>query len=197
MADPGRLKELLRPGMEMYLTPVSGERRKTEYDVVLVKKGEVLVSLDSRLPNKLFASSFKAGLFKDFACFERINPEVKAGSSRLDFMLESAHQSCYVEVKSVNLVVNGCAYFPDAPTARGSRHLQELRRIVSCGYRAAVVFIIQRVDAEAFAPNEVTDPVFAQNLREAAVHGVEMYAYRCHVDLKNVWIEGVVPIHLQ
>ena len=197
LADPGRLKELLQPGAEIYLTPRAGPDRRTTFDVVLVRYDSVLVSVDSRLPNRIFALAVETGELPEFTGYSIVRPEVRVGGSRLDFLLEGEEQlPCYVEVKSVTLVVEGEARFPDAPTARGARHLEELAKLKAQGCRAAVVFLIQREDALRFAPNEDTDPHFAASLRRVVTQGVEIVAYRCRVDLKTVRIMGPVEVTL-
>ncbi|MDN5326765.1 MAG: sugar fermentation stimulation protein [Moorella sp. (in: firmicutes)] len=198
LADPGRLTELLLPGAEVYLAPASRQGdRKTAYDVVLLRQNGTFISLDSRLPNRLFAAALQAGSLEPFKDYRLLATEVRAGSSRLDFLLQGEGQPpCYVEVKSVTLVRGGLALFPDAPTARGSRHLRELMALHSRGYRAAAVFIIQREDAISLAPNEVTDPCFASTIREAAAAGVEIYAYRCHIDPATASLIAPVMVKL-
>ncbi|HBT46751.1 MAG TPA: DNA/RNA nuclease SfsA [Peptococcaceae bacterium] len=197
LADPGRLAELLQPGTQLYLAPRVAPGRKTEFDVVLVRHGEILVAVDSRLPNKIFAQAVRAGEISEFQGYSNIRPEVKVGPSRLDFLLAGEGRvPCYVEVKSVTLVVGKEARFPDAPTTRGSRHLKELAKLRVQGFRAAVVFLIQRQDAQQFAPNEETDPLFARTLREVAGLGVEVLAYRCQVDIKEIRLSNRVEINL-
>lgn len=197
LADPGRLKELLQPGAEIYLTPKAGPGRKTFFDLALVRYNGVLVSVDSRLPNRIFAQAIKTGGLPEFSGYKIIKPEVKCGESRLDFLLEGEGQPpCYVEVKSVTLVVEGEARFPDAPTLRGARHLEELANLRKQGCRAAVVFLIQREDVLCFAPNEETDPHFAATLRKVVGQGVEAIAYRCKVDFNGVGIIGPVEVKL-
>ncbi|MBE3582288.1 MAG: DNA/RNA nuclease SfsA [Thermoanaerobacteraceae bacterium] len=197
LADPGRLVELLQPGVELYLTRREVPARRTQFDVVLARHGEVLVALDSRLPNKVFAQAVRSGELPEFEGYDRLQPEVRVGDSRLDFLLTAPGKPpCYVEVKSVTLVIDGEGRFPDAPTTRGSRHLQELMGLKARGYRAAVVFLIQREDAGRFAPNEGTDPLFARTLRQAAGLGVEVWAYRCRVDLKEIRLGRRVEVNL-
>ncbi|MGI9862611.1 DNA/RNA nuclease SfsA [Moorella naiadis] len=209
LADPGRLTELLQPGAELYLAPVtSWQGRKTALDVALLRQGDTFISLDSRLPNRLFAVAFQAGRLEPFKNYRELQAEVRAGSSRLDFLLREGKEQggrpvrrelppCYVEVKSVTLVTDDrVALFPDAPTSRGSRHLRELMALRSEGYRAAMVFIIQREDAVSFAPNGATDPLFARTLGEAAAAGVEIYAYRCHITLEAADLGDPVAIRL-
>lgn len=176
----GRLGELLLPGAEVQLRSSSNPQRKTAWDLMLVKTGETWVSLDSRLPNYLVGQLLRNEALAPFPGATDIKPEYVYGESRLDFAFTDGDgQRTLVEVKSVTLVEDGVAMFPDAPTLRGTRHLRELARAVGEGYRAAVLFIVQRDDATSFAPNHRTDPAFAGALREAEEAGVEIYAWKC------------------
>jgi sugar fermentation stimulation protein A len=195
--NSGRLKELLAPGAEVFLAEKKASHRVTAYDLALVRHGERLVSVDAHLPNKVVEQALRQGLLEPFAGWEEINREYNYGHSRIDFRLRFVNQACFIEVKSVTLVNDGTAMFPDAPTARGTKHLQELAGAVAEGYRAAALFLIQRDDARAFAPNDATDPVFGAALRAAAGAGVEVYAYRCRVTLEGISVEGQVPVKLQ
>ncbi|HEY75497.1 MAG TPA: DNA/RNA nuclease SfsA [Thermoflexia bacterium] len=188
LPNSGRLGGLLVPGRRCYLVPRSSPGRRTPYDLLLVAHAGVLVSVDARLPNPLFAEAVAAGRLAPFAGVTRVAREVRHGGSRIDFRLEGAWGTCWVEAKSVTLVEDGVALFPDAPTGRGRRHLEDLITLVREGHRAAVVFVVQRPDARAFAPNGRTDPAFARMLAEAAAQGVEVYAYRCRVTRKAISI---------
>ncbi len=197
IADPGRLEELLFPGAIVYLSRAQRGNartpRKTKYDLVLVDHNGILVSVDSRVPNELVYHALKLGFFKELREYKRITRESTYGNSRFDFRLStgSADESgaapaieapdCLVEVKSVTLIEDNIALFPDAPTVRGARHLRELATAVSQGLRAMAVFVIQREDAEYFAPNATMDPEFAEALRTAAGAGVEVTAVKCSI----------------
>ena len=197
VANSGRLQELLDPRNKMLLAPVADRgRRKTRYDLALVEVDGVLVSADARLPNALVREAIEAGCLPELGGFDRIAQEVTFEDSRLDLVLSGRAGACYVEVKSVTLVRDGVALFPDAPTVRGRKHLLSLGRAVRQGHRAAVVFVIQRSDASSFSPNETADPEFYRALRDAAKGGVEAYAYRCAVDRTSVEISDAVPVRL-
>ncbi len=193
--NSGRLHDLFIPGRPVWLHPAANPARKTPYDLKLVQMPEALVSIDARLPNPLFAEAVAAGRLPEFSCHE-IRPEVRYGDSRLDFRLLGPEGVCWVETKSVTLVTDGVACFPDAPTARGSRHLRELMDIVQNGERAAVVFIVQRQDAQSFAPAASVDPLFAQTLARAAASGVEIRAYVCRVDMTEILLDRAIPVNL-
>ncbi len=176
-----RAHELLLPGARVLLAPCPGAHRVTAYDLVMTYHGDTLVSVDSRVPNRLLDGELRAGAVPEFAGWTYQRAEVVLGESRLDFLLQRGEARCWIEAKSVTLVVDGVALFPDAPTARGARHLRELAAARARGDRAAAVFIIQRDDARRFAPNRACDPDFAVALDAAAVAGVEIVARTCRV----------------
>jgi len=191
--NSGRLWDLFIPGRPLWLIPRSQEGRKTAYDLVLVKLASTLVSVDARLPNRLFLEALTCGLLEGFPRAE-IETEVSLGDSRFDFRLRDSRKICWVETKSVTLVEKGLALFPDAPTSRGRKHIQALVHALSAGAEAAVVFVVQRPDAERFAPNPEADPQFAQWLQEAATLGVMVRAFRCRVNLEEITIWDEIPV---
>lgn len=194
VANSGRLRELLYPGAEVYLEDKRGLQRITPYDLSLVKFKGRFVSVDARVPNKVVAEAVNSGQLEEFNGYLVAKSEVKYGDSRLDLLLHNQQgQKCYVEIKSVTLVVDGEARFPDAPTERGARHINELVRAYSEGNCAAVVFLIQRDDAVSFSPNDVTDPAFGEALRKAVRQGVEAYAYVCRVEPGEIKIIRRIP----
>jgi sugar fermentation stimulation protein A len=196
VANSGRLEELLVPGYRMLLKPVSGDHRKCGYDLALVDVGSALVSADARLPNTLLAEAVAQDRVLEFLGYTRVRREVVFGESRLDLLLEGPGGDCYLEAKSVTLVVDGVALFPDAPTIRGVKHLNHLAQAVELGLRAAVVFVIQREDARAFSPHDVADPEFGAALRRSVDAGVEAYAYRCRVTATELTLADRVPVEL-
>lgn len=196
VANSGRLRELLTSGRRVWLADRASNRpgppRKTAYDLVLVEAEGTLVSIDARVPNRLFSEAL-APLW-GAGGEVRIVPEVRWGESRLDFRLALGDRTSWVEVKSVTLARGGVALFPDAPTARGRRHLDALAEAVTQGDKAAVVFIVQRGDADRFSPNGEADPAFAQRLFEVASLGVAVKAFRCAVSLQEIIIAQEIPI---
>jgi sugar fermentation stimulation protein A len=196
--NSGRLSELLERERQVLLAEASAPHRVTDYDLLMVSLPNTMVSIDARLPNKLFHEALRKGTISEFEGLSQVRGEVAYGQSRLDFLLESPGNSdrCLVEVKSVTLVQEGIGRFPDAVTQRGRRHVGELQRALREGGRAAVVFVIQRDDASVFAPHDESDPAFGAALREAAAHGVEVYAYTCEVTPKEVAIHERIPVLL-
>lgn len=197
IADPGRMIELLVPKTEVLLRKITlNEKRKTKWDMLVIYTPTGLVSVDSRLPNDLIAEALKDSRLKEFSEYELVRREYKYDSSRFDFFLKSNEKQCLLEVKSCTLVKNGHAFFPDAPTIRGRRHLLELIKAKHEGYRACVIFVIQRDDASVFSPNDEIDPRFGDALRLAVSGGVEVFAYRCEVTETSIELKEQVEIVL-
>ncbi len=195
--NSGRLHELFEPGRPVLLAHRPGGHRRTQYDLLLVRLGDTLVSIDSRLPNRLFAEAVFSGTLSAFASYTELRPEVRLGKSRIDILLTNEEEKCWVETKSVTLVEDGAAMFPDAVTARGKRHVEELAAAVAKGERAAIVFVVQRPDAERFRPHDDSDPEFGRALREAAAAGVEVHAYTCNVSEDRICIAREIPVELR
>ncbi|MEZ4770508.1 MAG: DNA/RNA nuclease SfsA [Caldilineales bacterium] len=200
--NSGRLGELLVPGAAVWIRRhARGAERRTDSDLVLVAYAGVLVSIDARLPNGLLAEALAGARVPQFAGYSEVLREVTVGQSRLDFLLNTgrgsdASERCWVETKSVTLVEDGTALFPDAPTERGLRHLHELMDLRRQGDRVAVAFVIQRPDALAFAPHPTAHPAFAAALRTARQEGVEVYAWRCQVGHSGIELAEPVTITL-
>ena len=195
--NSGRMHELLVPGYRVLLAPApASASRKTAYDLALVDTGDALSSADARLPNKLLAEAIAEDRLPQFGGYPIVRPEKVFGESRLDFLLEGPDGSCYVETKSVTLVQEGVGLFPDAPTLRGVKHLHSLMAARETGHEAAVLFVIQRADAVAFAPHDLADPLLGTTLREAVAVGVKAWAYRCKVDEQSIVLADEIPVQL-
>lgn len=195
LPNSGRLGELLTFGRQVIVVERDSPHRKTRYDLVMAHFDDKLVSVDARLPNSLVHEALLHGALPELNGYSFVRREVTYGPSRLDFLLGSS-PPCLLEVKSVTLVRQRMAMFPDAPTARGKRHLLTLMEAKRGGYRAAVLFVIQREDADCFFPNDEADPDFASTLREVALSQVEVYAHLCTVTADEVQLAQAVPIRL-
>lgn len=190
--NTGRCRELLISGRRVYLQRSENPARKTEYDLISVEKGELLINIDSAAPNKA-AAEYLRKLYGENAF---IKAEVRYGASRMDFYAESGGERRFIEVKGVTLEQNGRAFFPDAPTVRGVKHLNELCSAVEEGYRACALFIIQMKGVSAFSPNDVTHPEFGKALRRAAECGVEIKAADCLVTRDGMIVDREVKVLL-
>lgn len=196
LPNSGRLTELLTPGRPCWLKPAASPQRKTDFDLKLVEYAGVLVSVDARLPNPLFAEALTEGRLAPFEGCADFVPEVPLEGSRIDFRLTMPEGVLWVEAKSVTLVEDGVALFPDAPTIRGSRHVQTLADAAGGEGGAAVVFVVQRPDARSFSPYDEADPVFGETLRAASEVGVGLYAWTCRVSRGEIAIARQIPVDL-
>ncbi len=195
LPNPGRLRELLIRGAEILLVPRDEPWRKTRFDIVAVFHGDSLVSVDSRIPNKLIRDALVNGELEGFMGYRDVKAEYVYGDSRFDFLL--AHPGkCLLEVKSCTLVKEGVALFPDAPTERGRRHIEGLISAKNDGFRSCVAFIVQRGDVHSFSPNRETDEAFALSLERAYNAGVEILAYSCSVDLSGIKLKRQIPVFI-
>lgn len=189
--NTGRCRELLVPGAEVVLEKAENPARKTGWDLVAVYKNGNLINMDAQAPNAL-AAEYLPALFPGAA----IKPECVYGDSRLDFRVDGPDGVSYVEVKGVTLEEDGLAKFPDAPTARGAKHLRELTRAVSQGYGAYILFVIQMSGCRAFAPNDAADPEFGRALRAARAAGVKVLTVSCRVTETSMTPLSPVPLLL-
>jgi sugar fermentation stimulation protein A len=195
--NSGRMEELLVPGARVWIRKSDNPLRKTLYDLLLVEKEGVKVCINAHLANDIFAIWLQKGREFPFANFRKIYREKTIGKSRIDFLLEFSGYNYLVEIKSVNLVEDGVALFPDAPTERGAKHLEELIAFNNNNdQKAAVVFIIMRDDACSLLPHDRMDPLFGNTLRRAADNGVLILAYKCFVTEKGVNFAGEIPVIL-
>ena len=194
--NTGRCKELLIPNATVYLQDWGEEHsgRKTRYDLIAVEKGSLLVNMDSQAPNKVFAEWANQGGF--VSGLTRLKPEAKWGNSRFDFYWEAGERRGFTEVKGVTLEHNGLVRFPDAPTERGVKHLEELILAKEVGYETAVCFVIQMEGMRMFSPNNETHPAFGTALRKAAAAGVRVIAMECHVTPDTLQITKEIPVSL-
>ncbi len=191
------MHELLTPETEVILREVLKRNRKTDYDLIGVFYEGQMVSVDSRMPNRLVLEALKNRDIEELSEYSIIKPECSYGHTRFDFFLANDRERCLLEVKSCTLVKDGVAMFPDAETKRGRRHVRDLVKAKKEGYRACVLFIVQRTDAHVFAPNDETDPEFGKTLREAALEGVEVYAYLSKFVGNEIILKGKVKVNLE
>ena len=192
--NTGRCRELLIPGRTVWLEEGSNPSRKTKYDLIAVDKNGLLVNMDAQAPNKVFAEWAAAGNFVPGLTLLR--PETTWGKSRFDFYWEAGARRGFVEVKGCTLEGNGFCRFPDAPTERGVKHLNELTACLADGYEAAVCFVIQMESMKSFSPNDATHPAFGDALRAAHVARVQVLAVGCHVEPDRLDITHTIPVIL-
>lgn len=191
--NTGRCRELLIPGASVLCQQAANPDRKTRFDLICVWKGKRLVNMDSQAPNIAAGEWLASGGLGEI---RDLRPETVHGDSRFDFSFTRNGKPCLLEVKGVTLEEDGVCAFPDAPTQRGARHLQGLRRAVEEGYDAYVLFVIQMADVKYFRPHFETDPAFAAALSEAAAAGVQILAYDCAVTETTMTLRRPVEVRL-
>ncbi len=168
----------MRAGNQVLLSPSQKPGRKLPYTLELIRSNGVWVGINTLTPNRLLRKAWELGLFPEVRGYGKFHPEVQVGGSRIDALLTSPGTRLWIEAKNVTLVEYEVAYFPDAVTQRGQRHLQKLMALAAEGERAACFYLVQRPDARCFAPADFVDPNYADLFWKALAMGVEMWAYR-------------------
>lgn len=190
--NTGRCRELLIPGVTVILQEFDSITRKTKFDVIAVYKGNLLINMDSQAPNKVA----KEIIHEMFDNVTLMKPEYTYKNSRLDFYIETTTDRILMEVKGVTLEKDGVAMFPDAPTERGKKHLNELSFAISEGYKACILFVIQMKGCHCFVPNNQTHPAFGQALKAAEKTGVKIFAVDCVVTENSLIADKTVEVRL-
>lgn len=193
--NTGRCKELLLPGTRIWLEKGAGEGRKTQWDLVTVEKQNRLINLDSQAPNQVAKEWVEAGNLLPNPTVVR--PETTFGNSRFDLYLENQERKVFVEVKGVTLEREGVVLFPDAPSERAVKHVEELIKAIKAGYEACILFVIQMEGVKYFTPNKETQPEFAEALAKAQRAGVKILAYDCLVERDTLTLNREVPVILR
>lgn len=193
--NTGRCAELLTPGASVYIQECSASSRKTKWDLIAVRKGSRLINMDSQAPNKAVREWIEGGSFFGEAAIVR--PETTYGNSRFDLYVEAGERKIFIEVKGVTLEEDGVCRFPDAPSERAVKHLEELIRAKKDGYEAYVFFVIQMSGVRYFTPNTDTHPAFAEALKKAAAAGVSILASDCIVTPESIEIQEPVDVVLE
>ncbi len=192
--NPGRMREFMDPGRRLMLRPALTAGRRTAYDLLAVHYAGGWVCIDNRLGARLTRRALETGAVPELQPYREVAAEVVCGGSRLDYKLTGDGPPCWVELKSCTLVEDGHGRFPDAPTVRGRRHLGELIERVQAGDRAAVMFLIQRPDAQSIGPHDETDPDFAATLRAALAAGVTPVGYTSSWSADGLTLGQSVPV---
>lgn len=202
--NTGSLLGCCEPGSRVWLSESDSPTRKYRHTWELVEARAsgraVLVGINTGLPNRLVAEAIGAGVIGELAGYESVRREVAFGEerSRIDLLLEApGREACYVEVKNVTAAVaDGVALFPDAVSARGTKHLRELMRLRERALRPVLVFCVQRGDVDEVRPADAIDPLYGRTLREAVAAGVEVMAWRAGVTARRIALETRIPVTL-
>ena len=208
LPNTGRCKELLIDGATVYLKPSDNPNRKTKYSLYLVENNGALVAMFSQQANKIVFDAIKENKIKELSGYSILESEKTIGNSRIDIYLANEDKSSkddgedsnngdssiidetYVEVKSVTLIKDGVAQFPDAPTERGRKHLEELISLKKEGIRAVVFFLIEHPNGNSFRPNWENDSKFSHTLKKAYAEGVEILVYKTENTLNSIELVG-------
>ncbi|MSP66893.1 MAG: DNA/RNA nuclease SfsA [Alphaproteobacteria bacterium] len=194
--NPGRMLGLDTPGARVWLSVHGGGKRKLAHALELVEAEGTLVGINTQHPNRIAAEAILAGRIPALAGYAALRREVAYGTgSRIDLLLtDPGRPPCYVEVKNVHLRRGARAEFPDSVTARGTKHLGELARVVAAGGRAVMHYVVQRADCDAFALAADIDPAYAAAFDRATAGGVEALCYSCNVTPPCIAIDRALPI---
>jgi sugar fermentation stimulation protein A len=185
--NTGSMMGCKEPGSAVYISRSDNLNRKLLYTWELIKADNGWVGINTLHPNKLVPEAVESGVIQELRGYETIRREVKVSAhTRLDLCLEGKNGNCFVEIKNVTLAIDGTAAFPDAVSERGKKHLRELMRLKRQGHRAAIVFVIQRGDCDAFRPADEIDKEYGRWLRRAIKAGVEALPYRAKVTPKEI-----------
>ncbi|MCR9094651.1 MAG: DNA/RNA nuclease SfsA [bacterium] len=198
--NPGSMQGTQAPGSAVRCSTSDNPKRKLRHTLEMIRVGRAWVGLHAAKANDAARRALESGAYSPFAGYTTIRPEVKTDEgSRFDFRLEGHAASdapCWIEVKSVTLCAERHARFPDAVTERGRRHLEHLMARKAAGERAALLFVVQRADADDVAPADDIDPAYGRALREAARAGVEIHALSARVTADRIRLERVLPVLL-
>lgn len=192
--NTGRCKELLVEDCTVWLEHSDSASRKTAFDLVAVEKGDRLINMDSQAPNKAVGEWLREK--KPFGEGFSVYPEKQYGNSRFDFYLESQDKKIFMEVKGCTLEKDGVVLFPDAPTLRGVKHIEELSHCIDEGYEAYIMILVQMSNVKYFTPNYVTHPEFGEALEKASRKGVKILCYDCNVTPDSMTVGKPVSVKL-
>lgn len=194
--NTGRCREILIPGTRVILEKGRNPERKTKYSLIAAYKGDLLINIDSQVPNLVAFEGILEEKIPEIGKPAFLKREVTYGNSRFDLYFEDGDRKGFIEVKGATLEEDGVVRFPDAPTLRGTKHVLELIDAKTKGYESYILFVIQMKGARVFEPNVITDRAFGEALYEASQNGVEILAYECMVDEDGIEIAGKVACNI-
>ena len=197
LPDPGRLRELLIPGVQLLVRPESSPKRKTSFTTVMVRHKGILISLVSTLPNQFIKHALESSSIPFLRKYNLVRPEIALGKHRIDFLLtNSKNKNFFLEVKSVTYVEDNIAKFPDAVTKRGMEHVMALEEVVKKGGNAGILFVCQRPDAKVFQPMWARDPRFSKALYYAHQTGVKVWCICLNITKTDITYSKEIPVFL-
>lgn len=194
--NSGSMKSCLEEGAEVYLSPVNDPKRKTKFTWEMIKIDGNWVGINTSMPNMLAFEWIKNGVIPGLEGYTHVKREVTFGDSRFDIFAENESERCFVEVKNVTMKEGDFALFPDAKTTRGQKHLETLIKVKKSGIRAVMLYVVQRIDVNRFAPAWDIDPQYAKVLQKAYSEGVEVIPLQVQVLPSGFKPLGVMPYNL-
>jgi len=194
--NSGTMKSCLEENAEVYLTPVDDPKRKTKFTWEMIKINGNWIGINTGNPNKLAFDAVKNGEIEKLKGYTEVKREVKFDDSRFDVMAQNEHETCFIEVKNVTLKEENYARFPDAVTTRGKKHLETLIKVKKQGMRAVMLYVIQRMDVDIFAPAKEIDPEYAKTLKKANKKGVEIIPIQAKVTPEKIEFVRELPFEL-
>ncbi len=197
-SNSGRMTGCNQPGQPVYLTFHDNPKRKLKYTWEMIEMPTSLVGVNTLVPNRLVAKALESGQVRELAAYDQVATEVRVNqNSRLDLKLTGdGLPDVFVEIKNCTLVEDGCARFPDAPTTRGQKHLNELAKLKADGARAVIFFLVQRTDADRFSPADDIDPEYGRILRRVVKKGVEIFSYDVEISTVGIRLRNALPWEL-
>ncbi|RXJ97423.1 DNA/RNA nuclease SfsA [Malaciobacter molluscorum] len=189
--NSGAMTSCIEENCPVWVSFHDNPKRKLKYTLELTKIDDNLICTNTNVANKIAIEAIKNGTIKELQGYDILKPEQKYGkNSRIDILLENENsdRKCYIEVKSVSLKLKDSLAFPDAVTARGTKHLNELRQMVKQGHRAIMLYVIQRTDEEDFRIAKEIDPKYYETFKEAKKDNVEILVYKSTIDLNEIYI---------
>jgi sugar fermentation stimulation protein A len=195
--NSGSMRGCSTPGSQVMLSTSPNPKRKYPQTFEMIKEGDTWIGVNTMLTNKIVAEAILDGQIKELQNIDNLKREVVTSkSSRLDLLLERGDEKIYVEIKNCSLVEDGWAMFPDAVTARGTKHLNELASLVEQGHQGIIFFLVQRTDADRFRPASHIDPLYAETLAAVEKKGVQILVYQAEVLPESIIVKKSIPFFL-
>lgn len=197
--NTGSMTSCWEPNWQCAVSKSSNLKRKMPYTLELTHNGESWIGVNTLNANRLVYEWLRMKLIPELHGYELIKPEIKVEDSRIDFYLDNhpTRSPCYVEVKSVTLKLDGMAQFPDSVSERGQKHLKDLMKLRSQGFRAVMFYVIQREDVQKMMPAHTIDKKYGELVKEAHVSGVEFFSYQCKINTHEMTFGGPIPFYLE
>lgn len=194
--NTGRCREILREGAQVVLERAENNNRRTAYSLICGYKGNTLINIDSQVPNAVVYEGVRDKKVEELSNVHKLKREVFYGNSRFDIYYETSSEKGFIEVKGVTLEKDGVAMFPDAPTERGTKHINEMVKAVEEGYKGYIFFLIQMKGIRYFTPHKEMDEKFASALKTAKEKGVNIIAYDSYVTENEITIGDEIKVLL-